>query len=100
MESPKNFPDEISGPFVLPPDLEPGIVTIRAEMPKLLKFTIEKLNQDQLDRLIDFSFTMYNRQSKKKYKNNHPDEFRRWGGTPTGKQLRLFRYASYLLRSN
>ena len=97
MESPKDFLDEISGPFVPPPDLEPGILTIRTEMPKLLKFMIEKLNQDQLDWLIDFSFTMYNRQSKRKYKNNHPEEFRRWGGTPTGKQLRLLRFAARLL---
>ena len=97
MESPKDFLDEISGPFVPPPDLEPGILTIRTEMPKLLKFMIEKLNQDQLDRLIDFSFTMYNRQSKRKYKNNHPEEFRRWGGIPTGKQLRLLRFAARLL---
>ena len=81
----------------LHPDLEPGILTIRTEMPKLLKFMIEKLNQDQLDWLIDFSFTMYNRQSKKKYKNNHPEEFRRWGGTPTGKQLRQLRFAARLL---
>ena len=98
MVRPKSFLDELSGPFIPPPDLEPSSVTIRSKLPKLLKVTIEKLNQNQLDRLIDFSFRMNRRQSKNRYKYNHPEEFRRWGGTPTGKQLRVFRFAAYLLK--
>ena len=64
MVRPKSFLDELSGPFIPPPDLEPSSVTIRSALPKLLKVTIEKLNQNQLDRLIDFSFRMNRRQSK------------------------------------
>ena len=79
MVRPKSFLGELSGPFIPPPDLEPSSVTIRTELPKLLKVTIEKLNQNQLDRLIDFSFRMNRRQSKNRYKNNHPEEFQKMG---------------------
>ena len=40
----KSFLDELFGPFVSPPDLEPGTVTIKTELPKLLKFAIERLD--------------------------------------------------------
>ena len=40
----KSFLDELSGPFVPPPDLEPGSVTIKTELPKLLRLAIERLD--------------------------------------------------------
>ena len=58
----KSFLDELSGPFVSPPDLEPGTVTIKTELPKLLKFAIERLDRNKLDRRIDFSFGMNKRE--------------------------------------
>ena len=70
----KSFLDKLSRPFIPPSDLEPSSVTIRTELPKFLKVTIEKLNQNQLDRLIDFLFRMNRRQSKNRYKNNQPEE--------------------------
>ena len=99
MVRPKSFLDELSGPIFSLPDLEPGLVTIRTELPKLLRLAIEELSQDKLDRLIDFSFRMNKRELRKKYKINHPKEFRKWGYTPTGKQLRLLRFAARLLKS-
>ena len=73
----KSFLDELSGPFVPPPELEPGSVTIRTELPKLLRLAIERLDRNKLDRLIDFSFRMNKRELRKKYRINHPEEFRR-----------------------
>ena len=101
----KSFLDELSGPFVAPPDLEPGSVTIRNELPKLLRLAIERLaierlDRNKLDRLIDFSFRMNKRELRKKYRINHPEEFKRWGYTPTGKQLRLLRFAARLLKAD
>ena len=54
----KSFLDELFGPLVSPPDLEPGTVTIKTELQKLLKFAIERLDRNKLARLIDFSFRM------------------------------------------
>ena len=93
----KHFLDELSGPFVPPPPLEPGAVTIRTELPKLLKLTIESLSQDRLDRLIDFSDIMNKSKLKKMYRIKHSEEYRMFGCTPTGKQLRLLRFAARLL---
>ena len=78
MVRPKSFLDELSGPFIPSSDLEPSSVTIGTELPKLLKVMIEKLNQNQSERLMVFSFRMNRRQLKNRYKNNHPEEFRRW----------------------
>ena len=93
----KSFLDELSGPFVPPRPLKPGVVTITTELPKLLKLTIEALSQDKLDRLIDVSDRMNKNQLKKIYRIKHSEEYRRFGGTPTGKQLRLLRFAASLL---
>ena len=99
MERPKSFLDELSGPFVPPPDLKANSISIRTELPKLLKVTIEELNQNQLDRLIEFSLRMNKRELRKKCREKHPEEFKRWGYSPIGKQLRLLRFAAALLKS-
>ena len=72
----KSFLDEISGPFIPPPDSGSPVVSIRTELPKLIEAGIKELNQDQLDRLIDFYFRRNSSTSKKKYKERHPEEYR------------------------
>ena len=93
----KSFLDEISGPFVPPPKPTEKVETIRTELPKLVKAGIKKLNPDQLDRLTDYYLRMKSRKQEKIYKEKYPDDHKRFHFTPTGKQLRILRYISFLL---
>ena len=93
----KSFLDEISGPFVPPPEPTEKVETIRTELPKLVKAAVRRLNMDQLDRLEDFYSRMNSRKQVKIYKERHPDEYKRFHLTPTGKQLRILRFSVFLL---
>ena len=92
-----SFLDEISGPFIPPPGPEVPVVSIRTELPKLVKAGVKELNPDQLDRLIDYYFRMNGRNIVKRYKEKHPDKYKKFHHTPTGKQLRLLRFIAFLL---
>ena len=93
----KSFLDEISGPFVPPPKPTEKVETIRTELQKLVKAGIKELNPDQLDRLTVYYLRMKSRKQKKIYKEKHPDEYRKFHFTPTGKLLRMLRFISFLL---
>ena len=93
--------NEISRPFVPPPEpterLNSNLETIRTELPKLVEAGIRKLNMDQQDRFGDFLLRMNKRKQVKVYKEKHPEEYRRWHYTPTGKQLRKLKFIAFLL---
>ena len=93
---PRSFLDELEMPFAPPEPIE-KIETIRTELPKLVEVGIRKLNMDQLDRFGDFLSRMNKRKLVKIYKERHPEEYKRWHCTPTGKQLRLLRFIAFLL---
>ena len=61
----KSFLDEISGPFVSPPEPTERVETIRTELPKLVKAAIKELNPDQLGRIEDYYLRMNSRKQKK-----------------------------------
>ena len=95
------FLNEISGPFVPPP--EPTGVpkeTIRTELPMLVEVAIRKLNMDQQDSFGDFLVRMNKRTLVKRYKEKHQEEYRIFHLTPTGKQLRILRFAAFLLKNS
>ena len=97
----RSFLDEISGPFILPPEPTEKIEMIRTELLKLTNFAgIRKLNVDQQDRFGDFLNRMNRRKLLKAYKERHPEEYRRFHLTPTGKQLRILRFIAFLLSNH
>ena len=92
-----SFLNEISGPFIPLPGPEVPRVSIRTELPKLVKAGVKELNPDQADRLIDYYFRMNGRNIVKRYKEKHPDEYKKFHHTPTGEQIRLLRFIAFLL---
>ena len=93
---PQSFLDELEMPFAPPEPIE-KIESIKTELPKLVEVAIQKLNMDQQDSFRDFLSRMNKRKLVKKYKESHPEKYKRWHYTPTGKQLRLLRLIAFLL---
>ena len=98
----QSFLNEISGPFVPPP--EPTAVpkeTIRTELPKLVEVAIRKLNMDQQDSFGDFLVRMNKRTVVKSIRRNTQRSIAiMFLLTPTGKQLRILRFAAFLLKNS
>ena len=102
----KSFLDELSGPYVPPPEPEVPVVNIRTELGKLIKAGIEILSerpdsQGYHDMLADFYTTIYSRKQVKKYEKRHPEEIKTYGAKSIViKELRVLRFISYLLSYN
>ena len=92
----RSFLDELEMPFAPPEPIE-KIESIKTELPKFVEVAIRKLNIDQQDRFGDFLSRMNKRKQKKICKERHPDEYKRFHLTPTGKQLRILRFVAFLL---
>ena len=102
----KSFLDELSEPYVPPPEPEVPVVNIRTELGKLIKAGIEILNerpdsQGYHDMLADFYVGFYSRKQVKKYEKKYLEESKRYGARSiAAKELRVLRFISYLLSYN
>ena len=95
-----SFLVKLSGPFTPPSEPSEKPINIRSELLKLLKAGINVLNPDQINRLSDHYINMNSRNQIRKYKRKHPNEYRVYHLTPTGKQIRLLRYIRLVLSRN